>query len=107
MNDKQKMKIFQKIKDILVAKINPNSIFIFGLFATNTETENSDIDILIEKETIEPFHRRSIGVRRLLKDIDFPFDLLIYSPEEIKQKRTSKYSVVYQALTKGIKIYEK
>lgn len=107
MNNKQKDQLYQKIREAIVPKINPNAIFIFGSFATNTETQNSDVDILIEKKSNEPFHKRSVGIRRLLKDFDIPFDLLVYTPQEIQQKQKNKYSVVYQAIKNGIKIYEK
>ncbi len=107
MDYKNKKELYQKIKRLLVKKVDPKTIFIFGSYANNTETENSDIDILIEKETTEPLYKRAVGIRSLLKEIDSPIDLLIYSPNEISQKLKNKYSIVYQAIHKGIKIYGK
>jgi len=106
MDLSKKQKLINDIKDKLVTTIHPKSIYLFGSFARNEETSSSDIDILIETNTNESFPNRNIGIRRSLKGINFPFDIIIYTPQEILDKAQDKYSLVYKVLKEGIKLYE-
>ncbi|MFH1619096.1 MAG: nucleotidyltransferase domain-containing protein [bacterium] len=107
MTQKQKTDIYEEIKRRLITALNPDAIYVFGSFARNTETANSDIDVLIEKETALRFQKRTSEARKLLKGLPFPFDVLVYTPQEIRGKLNDKYSAVYQAMSAGVKIYEK
>lgn len=107
MTQEQKTGIYAEIKRRLITALNPGAIYIFGSFARDTETGNSDIDVLIEKETTLSLQKRTSEARRLLKGLPFPFDVLVYTPQEIRGKLSDKYSLVYQAVSEGIKIYEK
>lgn len=105
INDIEKQYIYQTIREKL-QPIHPNRITVFGSFAKNEDHSNSDIDLLIEMNTDLPFIKRTLGIRRLLKEIPYPFDLLIYTPEEVATKLKDSYSVVFQAYKEGIRIDE-
>jgi len=107
MTQEQKKGIYGEIKRRLIATLNPDAIYVFGSFARDMETTNSDIDVLVEKETALSFQKRTSEARKLLKGLPFPFDVLVYTPQEIREKLHDKYSVVYQAVSEGVKIYEK
>lgn len=107
MKVEEKELLLNEITNRLVKGLSPSAIYLFGSFASNTETEDSDIDILIEKATSKRKIDRYHSVRGLLKGLPYPFDLLIYTPSEIKDRSKDKYSVIYQALNNGKKLYEK
>lgn len=107
MTQEQKTGIYGEIRRRLVAALDPDAIYIFGSFARNTETTGSDIDVLIEKETTLSIQKRISEAGRLLKGLPFPFDVLVYTPQEMREKSNDKYTVVYQAVSEGVKIYEK
>ncbi|HAR62805.1 MAG: nucleotidyltransferase domain-containing protein [Candidatus Margulisiibacteriota bacterium] len=107
MNKKIKENLYHLIKERVVSGYDPRAIYIFGSFARGEETEMSDIDILIEKETDQKLPLRSSYVRSLLRGIAYPLDILVYTSKEINEKKNDQYSVVYNALVGGIKIYER
>ncbi len=97
--------------DELVGRIatiyNPDKIILFGSYANGVPDENSDVDLLIIKDTEKTRPERGIEVRKILSGTMVPMDILIYTNQEIKESEKKKYSFVYQALTNGKTLYEK
>jgi predicted nucleotidyltransferase len=83
----------------------PKSIYLFGSQARGDQSAGSDIDLLIEDDTELSMSERYSRYRRLLRGMKRPFDLLIFSSQEIAEKQRDKYSVVRKALEEGIKLY--
>lgn len=69
----------------ITTKINPDKIFLFGSYANNQANENSDIDLLIIKDTSEPKYKRSIEIQRLLIGSKIPVDIVVYTNDELKK----------------------
>ena len=107
MDQQEKTNLYDTIKQKIINGYDPRSIYIFGSFARNEESDNSDIDILVEKETDQKMPHRASSVRKLLRGIAYPLDILVYTSEELRQRENDRYSVVYNALHEGKKIYER
>ncbi len=71
------------IVERLVAGYDPDRIILFGSRASGTADEESDIDLLVVKETDRRPLDRRIEVEHLLADRQVPLDLLVYTPREI------------------------
>jgi len=89
----------------IVERYHPEKIILFGSMAEGTATDKSDIDLLLVKETNSPPYERAAGIRRLLKDLLLPMDILVYTPDEIEKDRKRKFSFVYQVLKSGKVLY--
>jgi len=63
----------------IVAEYNPEKIILFGSFAWGDPNENSDIDLLIVKNTEKGKLERMREVRDLV-NTDFAVDILVYTP---------------------------
>lgn len=100
----------EQIKDIsmkIVNNINPEKIILFGSYANGNNNEDSDLDLIIVKQSNLPKHKRGIEIRRLFYGLLIPMDLKIYTPEEYNNELNNKYSFLYTAI-KGSKIlYER
>ena len=83
----------------------PKSIYLFGSQARGDQSEESDIDLLIEDDTDLSMSERYSRYRRLLRGMRRPFDLLIYTSEELEERRKDKYSVAHTALKEGVKLH--
>ena len=101
------MKNLESIVQKIVLGYQPDKIFVFGSYATDTVVADSDLDLLIVKNTQIPFYKRSREVRKFLYGTKTPMDLLIYTDQELSNAEQDKYSVVYQALQHGKLIYAK
>ena len=103
---------FKKIVSHLVDKIrveyNPEKIILYGSFAYGTPDENSDIDLLIIKETSERPLDRRVRVRHIvgIRDSSYPaLSPLVLTPEEIKRRLDIGDQFVEEVLNRGETLY--
>jgi predicted nucleotidyltransferase len=77
----------EEVKSFLKKKLFGKKIraaYLFGSFVTHTSRTWSDIDILIIQESELPFIERPRNFEDLL-ELGIPVDILVYTPNEIKQ----------------------
>ena len=82
-------------------RLAPELMIVFGSVANRTANEDSDLDLVLVKESDEDCLIRSAKARRALEDSKIPIDIIVYTPEEFKLRLTSKYSLPYEALATG------
>ncbi len=73
--------IIQEIKNRIVKGVHPEKIILFGSYAYGNPTKDSDLDLLVILPTEEPMHKRTIKIRKLIRDIRVPKDILVYTPQ--------------------------
>ncbi|MGA2297821.1 MAG: nucleotidyltransferase domain-containing protein [FCB group bacterium] len=99
-----------KITEI-VNKIQSNfeleSIILFGSYANGTANKDSDLDLLIIKETDLPSHHRSFEIYKLLIGSMIPMDILVYTKKEFEEEKNQKFSFLYSALKNSKVLYER
>jgi|LGVC01.1.fsa_nt_gb predicted nucleotidyltransferase len=96
--------------DFVVSKYKPEKIILFGSYATKTERTNSDIDLLIIKETNKRFVDRVIELVQLIRarfGFKYPVEPIIYTPEEWNRAEKINSSFIRLVLSKGVVLYEK
>lgn len=96
----------EKIIQRIVSKFNPYKIILFGSHAYGTPSEHSDIDLLVIMDTNEKPHKRAIPIRKLLKDIGIPKDVIVKTPEEFEKFKDIIGTIVFPAAHKGKVLYE-
>ena len=106
-----------RLKDIiltLVEKIKegyqPEKIILYGSFAYGNPDRDSDIDLLIVKDTnARPIDRR-ITVRRMVsgnKNKGYPFSSIVVTPEELKKRLEIGDQFLEEIVSKGEVLYAK
>jgi predicted nucleotidyltransferase len=91
----------------LVNAIDPDRIILFGSRARGDAKPDSDIDLLIVKETTEPIYRRAIPAYRALSGIGVPKDVICRTPAEIEDWSQVPTYITTRALKEGKILYEK
>lgn len=71
------------IVERLIAGYDPDRIILFGSRASGNADAESDIDLLVVKETDRRPVERRIEVERLLVDRQVALDVLVYTPREM------------------------
>jgi len=94
-----------EIVDRLVKEYGPERIILFGSHAEGIPTEESDLDLLILKETDDRPMERCMAVERLLADRRVPLDLLVYTPSEFLRMYTLGSPLVQEITEKGKVLY--
>ena len=100
-------KILNNIVDRLKQDYNPEQIILFGSYAYGNPTEESDIDLLIVKDTQESILARWMSVRKLVTDLrkGIAFSPIIVTPSELKFMLDKEDPFFIDILQKGKKLY--
>ncbi len=98
-----------EIKNItrkIVRNYKPEKIILFGSFAYGKPKASSDIDMLIVKKTKK---RRIDRIKEILYMIDnnLPFEPIVYTPGELKERLTLGDLFLQTVMQKGKILYEK
>lgn len=89
------------------SEFNPYKIILFGSFAYGEPTKDSDIDLLVVMDTDEKPHKRAVGLRKLLKDLGVPKDVIVKTPDEYNRFKDVVGTIIYPAAHKGRVLYER
>ncbi|MDH5721693.1 MAG: nucleotidyltransferase domain-containing protein [Spirochaetia bacterium] len=101
-----KDKINQIVK-IIIEKYMPDKIILFGSYAKGAPQKDSDLDLLVIKDVDLPRHKRAVEIRKYLRGISTPLDILVYTNSEIKKWKDLKTSFISNALEEGKPLYVK
>jgi predicted nucleotidyltransferase len=108
VTDSRLKKILSQIIENIKTKYNPEKIILYGSFAYGVPNENSDIDLLIIKETSErPLDRMALVHRIVdIRDSSYPaFSPIVLTPDEIKQRLEIGDQFIEEILTRGELLY--
>jgi len=83
----------------------PEKIILFGSYASGTPTPDSDVDLLIVKNHRGPGHQLATRIRQAI-EVDFPMDLLVRSPAELRRSVAEKNWFIIDLLENGITLYD-
>ena len=85
---------------------NPEMVILFGSYALNRQTEESDIDLLVIKETDKrPLWRRVDALLAVKSKI--PVVILVYTPKEFETFIKDKKSFLYNIYSSGKIVFNK
>lgn len=93
----------EEIKQIalkIAQEYNPEKIILFGSFAWGKPNDNSDVDLLIVKNT-ENVHNLAMNIDGFLFPRSFPIDLIVYTPEQIKKEIDLEEPFILKATKQG------
>lgn len=96
------------IVNILKYEYKPEKIILFGSCVSGKITRDSDIDMLIVKNTRKSLGERWLEVGRLTRNLkkEMPFEPFILTPEEFKNQ-LHRNLFLQEIINKGKVLYEK
>lgn len=103
----QDKKLLNQMVYKIVQKHDPRKIVLFGSRARKSAKGDSDYDLLIIADSKEPRYRRSAPYFPLLADLPVEVDIMVYTPEEVRDWKMVPQSFVSVALREGRVLYEK
>jgi uncharacterized protein len=87
--------------------LHPEKVILFGSYAYGQPTPDSDVDLLVVLDSDAPFVERYLAVSSLLRPRPFPLDLLVRTPDEIKDAWESGDSFIREIVSRGKVLYER
>ena len=96
----------QNVVDTIVEHFQPQRVVLFGSYATGEATDDSDLDLLVIKDTDLPRQRRLVGLgKKLTKVLVHPMDILVYTPQEVAERSGCGGDFVTQVIREGKTVY--
>lgn len=98
----------QKLRTIirLLREYDPERVILFGSRARADFDSQSDVDLVIVKDTQKRFLDRIKEVLEIIKP-NFEIDLLVYTPEEFSEMLSQGNALLTHVVREGQVIYEK
>lgn len=90
----------------IVTALCPEKIILFGSYAYGKPSNDSDVDVLVILETSARPVDRYLAVSRLLRPRPFPLDILVRTPDEIRQALQQGDTFIRDILRQGRVLYE-
>jgi len=90
----------------IVKSFKPRKIILFGSYANGKPTEESDLDLLIIKDSNFPSRLQNRKVRKILSDLKVPVDVIVKTSEEFQRYKDIIGTIIYPANKFGKVIYE-
>jgi len=84
----------------------PDRIILFGSAASGQMTKDSDIDLLVVEPEPADTRGRSVEIRRVLGDVQYPVDAIVMSSERFEETKNIVGGIAYPAHKYGRIIYE-
>ena len=100
-------RITRQLVDKLRSEYAPLKIILFGSHANGTADADSDIDLLIVKDTNERFIDRWVTVRRILSDPSrkVAIETLVLTPQEVSDRLSRGDQFVAEIIESGMVLY--
>ena len=96
----------QHIVKQIITGYKPENIILFGSYANGTNSIQSDIDLVIIKETSDRFVERLKKISAVAKTWE-AMDMLVYTPEEWSDALSKGHYFIKQISNTGKVLYEK
>src|SRR5690349_20843689 len=95
----------QAFVDQVVRQFRPRKVILFGSYAYGTPTEDSDVDLMVVMPHQGPGARMATRLR-LACPRDFPMDLIVRTPAEVRRRIRMGDPFLTEVTSKGIVLHE-
>lgn len=89
----------------IVKGFRPKRIVLFGSHAYGRPNRDSDLDLLVVKNTRLPFAERVRRVDALIGSREMPLDIIVLTPSEIKRRQRDFDPFLDEVLQRGRVMY--
>ena len=96
----------QAIVSKIVETAKPQKVILFGSYAYGTPNKDSDLDILVIKETDLSNREVSAEIYGSLYGFMVPMDILVYKPKEVEHWAPEPLAFITNIISKGKVLYE-
>ncbi len=100
----------EKVQEVIrkiVEGYDPEKIIIFGSYARGDWTEDSDLDVLVVKETDARWIDRTVAVSILCRPRTVPVDIFVKTQGEIEDMLDGRSLFMRTVLDEGMVAYER
>jgi predicted nucleotidyltransferase len=101
------MRSIRAVADKIARRFQPEQIVLFGSYAYGTPRPESDVDLLIIMDSPLRSRQQRLEISRALSPRPFPLDIVVRTPEEIRERLALGDPFVREITTQGKVVYER
>lgn len=105
MTDQELEALLAEITRCIRAVSDPEQIILFGSYARGDAGPDSDLDLLVVKDTVESTRAEAGRIYRALAGIRVPVDIIVVRPADVVRYRDLHGTVIRPALHEGTVLY--
>ena len=94
----------QAYTEELVAKFKPEKVVLFGSYARDSASDDSDVDLLVIMPHSGKASRQALVIRQSIRK-RFPLVLVVQSPDEAERRAQAGDPFILNALANGRVLY--
>ena len=98
-------KIIDQMVRRIVEKFHPDRVILFGSHARGSADSDSDVDLLVVMPVSDSKRSSQLDIRRALREIRAPVDVIVTTPEEFEWRREVVGTIEYPAVKEGKLVY--
>jgi len=107
LTDDKTAKLLEEITRRILAISAPEQIILFGSYARGEPGPDSDLDLLVVESSVEAPRRESVRLRRALRGLLVPIDVVVATPQQIKRHRDTIGLIYGPAVREGRVLYDR
>ena len=104
-NVKVDSSLIAEITKQIVDRFHPKRVVLFGSHARGDASSDSDLDLMIEMETDLPPTSRVRAIDALFVDRNWPMDLVVFTPQEVRANKNIRGTLLYSIEREGRVLY--
>jgi len=108
-NDRQRipMRDIRAVVKQIAEKFQPEKIILFGSYAYGKPKPESDVDLLVIMGTSLRSRQQRLEISRALSPRPFPMDIVVRTPQQVKERLALGDLFLREITTRGKVIYER
>ena len=95
----------QDLADRIAKEFEPERVILFGSYASGTPSPDSDVDLLVVLHHRDKGWRVATQIRRRVRP-SFPMDLIVRTPEQVRERLALGDPFVTDIVERGDVLYE-
>ena len=102
-------KLLAEMVAVVVREADPERIYLFGSYARNEATPESDVDLLVVERNApdgDP-HQEMARIWRVLAQFRVSKDIIVCSVDDVERRKNWRNHVIARALREGRLLYER
>ena len=99
--------LLEEIIQRILAVSTPEQIILFGSYARGESGPDSDIDRLVMEKGVRAPRREGTYLRRALRGLLVPIDVVVATPQQIKRHRDTIGLIYGPAVREGKVLYDR
>jgi predicted nucleotidyltransferase len=101
------MRAIRAVAKQIADKFHPDKIILFGSYAYGKPRPESDVDLLVIMDTLLRSRQQRLEISHAISPRPFPLDVIIYTPQQVKERLAMQDFFLQEITTRGKVIYER